>query len=80
MLVWPTSVFSLVFFHVLLMYFPAVGHSNFDPYSNFSRLRAVSDWTRFHQQHHMLGQPGNFGFLTLFWDKAFGTQYQRSQQ
>jgi Delta7-sterol 5-desaturase len=76
MLVWPTSISSMVFFHALLMSRPSVGHSNFDPYPNFSWLRGVKDWHKFHQQHHMLGQPGNFGFLNRFWDRVFGTGYQ----
>lgn len=80
MLVWPTSISGMVFFHGLLMYLPSVGHSNFDPYPNFSWLRGVKDWHQFHQQHHMLGQPGNFGFLNRFWDKIFGTVYQHGRR
>lgn len=79
MLIWPTSISGMIFFHGLLMYLPSVGHSNFDPYPNLGWLRGVKDWHKFHQQHHMLGKPGNFGFLNRFWDKVFGTMYPQGR-
>ncbi len=79
MWVWPTSIFGMVVFHGLLMYLPALGHSNFDPFPNASWMRGVKDVIQFHQQHHMRGQPGNFGFLSLFWDKVFGTVYENGR-
>lgn len=79
MLVWPTSIFGMIFFHGLLMFLPALGHSNFDPLPNISWMRSVKVESQFHQHHHMLGQPGNFGFLCLFWDKVFGTEYKKER-
>ncbi len=40
----------------------------------------LADMKRRHMAHHFHDESGNFGITTFFWDKVFGTYYDRPER
>jgi sterol desaturase/sphingolipid hydroxylase (fatty acid hydroxylase superfamily) len=40
----------------------------------------LAEMKRRHMAHHFHDETGNFGITTFFWDKLFGTQYDRAER
>lgn len=41
--------------------------------------KLLVEWKRAHMAHHFHDEDGNFGITSFFWDKVFGTYYDRSR-
>ena len=41
--------------------------------------KRIADWKKAHMAHHFHDENGNYGITSFFWDKAFGTYYDRSK-
>ena len=44
------------------------------------KARFLQDMKRRHMAHHFHDESGNFGITSFFWDKLFGTYYERAEQ
>ena len=44
------------------------------------RNRFLVEMKQRHMEHHFHDEAGNYGITTFFWDKLFGTYYQRAQR
>ena len=42
--------------------------------------KALAEMKRRHMAHHFHDETGNFGITTFFWDKVFGTWYDRAER
>lgn len=42
--------------------------------------KLLVEWKRKHMAHHFHDEHGNFGITNFFWDKIFGTHYERSER
>jgi len=42
--------------------------------------KALAEMKRRHMAHHFHDETGNFGITTFFWDKIFGTWYDRAER
>lgn len=70
----PLSHPVIIAFYCWLMVGTAIGHSNYNPFGNFSETNFFSRYSRFHQLHHQKPK-GNYGFVGNHWDVVFGTQH-----
>jgi len=68
----PVSVAALVVFQVLLHYFSAVGHGNYDPFARLPGFGWLKSYTRMHQLHHAHGTV-NYSTFSPLMDRAFRT-------
>jgi sterol desaturase/sphingolipid hydroxylase (fatty acid hydroxylase superfamily) len=41
--------------------------------------KLLVEWKRAHMAHHFHDEDGNFGITSFFWDKLFGTYYDRAR-
>ena len=41
--------------------------------------KLVAEWKKSHMAHHFHDEDGNFGITSFFWDKVFGTYYDRAR-
>lgn len=78
-LVFPTSVATLVLFQIVLHYFSSVGHANFDPFGRLSGFEMIKSMVRWHQAHHSQVDV-NFTAFLPFWDKIFKTHAMSGQR
>jgi len=44
------------------------------------RLKIIAEMKKRHMAHHFHDENGNFGITNYFWDKAWGTFYDRSER
>ena len=44
------------------------------------RHKLLVEMKKRHMEHHFHDEDGNYGITTFFWDKLFGTYYDRSQR
>ena len=44
------------------------------------RSKWLAEMKRRHMAHHFHDETGNFGITTFFWDKLFGTHYDRTER
>jgi len=44
------------------------------------RSKWLAEMKRRHMAHHFHDETGNFGITTFFWDKLFGTHYDRAER
>jgi sterol desaturase/sphingolipid hydroxylase (fatty acid hydroxylase superfamily) len=44
------------------------------------KSKLLADMKRRHMAHHFHDESGNFGITTFFWDKVFGTYYDRPER
>ena len=70
--VMPVSVATLVLFQILIQYFSAVGHSNFDPFARLRGWAWLKSLMRMHQLHHARGNV-NFSTFSPLLDWIFKT-------
>ncbi len=42
--------------------------------------KRIADMKRRHMAHHFHDEDGNYGITTFFWDKVFGTWYDRPER
>ena len=42
--------------------------------------KALAEMKRRHMAHHFHDENGNYGITTFFWDKVFGTYYDRPER
>jgi sterol desaturase/sphingolipid hydroxylase (fatty acid hydroxylase superfamily) len=42
--------------------------------------KALAEMKRRHMAHHFHDETGNYGITTFFWDKVFGTYYDRAER
>jgi sterol desaturase/sphingolipid hydroxylase (fatty acid hydroxylase superfamily) len=81
--VYDASWVGMSVYLMLNVVFGAVGHLGVEPFpQNWINTPVLRNFAggSFHAQHHQ-DLKHNFGFYTLFWDKAFGTlrrDYQRN--
>jgi lathosterol oxidase len=68
----PVSVASIVAFQILIQYFSAVGHSNFDPFARLRGMPWMNSLMRMHQLHHARGSV-NFSTFSPVLDWIFKT-------
>lgn len=66
------SVLTLVLFQVVLHYFSAVGHGNYDPFNRLSGLAWLKSYMRMHQLHHAHGNV-NYSTFSPLMDRIFKT-------
>ena len=52
-----------------------VQHLNFNPKSRY-----LQDMKRRHLAHHFHNETGNFGITNFFWDRLFGTFYDKAKE
>lgn len=41
--------------------------------------KLVAEWKKAHMAHHFHDEDGNYGITSFFWDKVFGTYYDRAK-
>ena len=68
----PVSVATLVLFQILIQYFSAVGHANFDPFARLPGLPKLNSLLRMHQLHHARGNV-NYSTFSPVLDRLFKT-------
>lgn len=68
----PVSVATLVIFQVVLHYFSAVGHGNYDPFARLPGFGWLKSYMRMHQLHHAHGTV-NYSTFSPLMDRIFRT-------
>lgn len=68
----PVSVATLVAFQVVLHYFSAGGHGNYDPFDRLAGFGWLKSYMRMHQLHHARGVV-NYSTFTPLMDRFLGT-------
>lgn len=74
MFIFPMSLGVILVLHIMGMIFTMIIHSNFMLNESVKFSSIFNKYTVGHSLHHQKGDV-NFGFVHVFWDKVFKTEY-----